>query len=98
MSLQSQKHKRIYLPRWKRRGFTPPRRQAVSEIIQRNKKGFWYANVWHEGIRLRDCLFTDDRKEAQKRLADLYVAVERGEYLQSKETFEDRANKYDPVS
>jgi len=98
MSLQSQKHKRIYLPRWKRRGFTPPRRQAVSEIIQRNKKGFWYANVWHEGMRLRDCLFTDDRKEAQKRLADLYVAVERGEYLQSKETFEDRANKYDPVS
>ena len=51
MSLQSQKHKRIYLPRWKRRGFTPPRRQAVSEIIQRNKKGFRYANVWHEGIR-----------------------------------------------
>jgi integrase len=70
----------------------------VNEIIQRNKKGFWYANVWHEGIRLRDCLFTDDRKEAQKRLADLYVAVERGEYLQSKETFEDRAKQYNPVS
>ena len=43
-------------------------------------------------------MFTDDWKETQKRLADLYVAVERGEYLQSKETFEDRANKYDPVS
>ena len=98
MSLQNQKHERIYLPRWKRNGFTPPRRQAVNEIIQRNKKGFWYANVWYEGIRLRDCLNTDDRREAQKRLADLYNQVERGEYQQAKEKFEDRANQYDPVS
>ena len=40
MSLQNQKHKRIHFPRWKRRGFTPPRRQAVSEIIQRTRKVF----------------------------------------------------------
>ena len=58
----------------------------MHEIIQRHKKGFWYANVWHKGIRLRDCLRTDDRKEAQKILAELYVSVERGEYLQSIET------------
>ena len=86
------------MPRWKQSGFTPNRRQAMHEIIQRHKKGFCYANVWHKGIRLRDCLRTDDRKEAQKRLADLYVLVERGEYLQSKETFEDRAKQYNPVS
>ena len=41
---------------------------------------------------------TDDRREAQKRLADLYNQVERGEYQQAKETFEDRAKQYNPVS
>ena len=66
----------------------------MNEMVQRYKNGFWYANVWYEGIRLRDCLNTDDRKVAQRRLADLYNSNASGRDLGLFNISRNRADRY----
>jgi len=51
-----------------------------SEIKRRGKHGVYYANVSYMGERLRDCLKTGDRDLAQRRIIELKLAVERGDY------------------
>ena len=67
-----------------------------SEIIRRNKHGSYYANVSYMGVRLRDCLKTVNRNEAQRRLIELKHLVERGDYQKAKQTFDDLVSKYKP--
>ena len=58
----------------------------------------YYANLSHQGVRLRDCLKTDDREEAQRRLTELRFMVERGEYQKTKELFDGRVAKYKAIT
>lgn len=50
------------------------------------------------GVRLRDCLKTVDRDEAQRRIIELKFAVERGDYQKAKQTYDDLVEKYRPNS
>jgi len=70
----------------------------MSEIKLRGKGIIFYADCSHQNVRLRDCLNTDDRYEAQRRLVELKFMVERGEYQKQKELFDDRLSKYKPIS
>lgn len=56
-------------------------------MIQRGKNKIWYARKGINGIRLRDCLGTSDERLARKRMAELELAVERGEYHAYKRDF-----------
>jgi integrase len=69
-----------------------------SEIKRRGKGRIYYANVTYMGVRLRDCLDTVDRNEAQHRLTELRISVERGEYQRAKQTFDDLLETYKPNS
>ncbi len=68
----------------------------MSEIKLRGKK--YYANCSHQGVRLRDCLHTGNLYEAQRALVKLKIEVERKEYQKRKELFDDRFEKYKPIS
>ena len=61
---------------------------------RRGKRGNWYANCRHLGIKLSDCLETTDERLAEKRLAELKILVERGEYKLWKKTFEQCCDEY----
>ena len=75
----------IKLPVWKAWWFPVTRGDVMSsEIIRRGKEGIYYANVTYMGIRLRDRLKTVNRDEAQRRLIELKLAVERGDYKKAK--------------
>ena len=88
----------INLPDWKARGFPVTRGKVMSsEIVRRGKEGIYYANVTYMGVRLRDRLKTVDRDEAQRRLIELKLAVERGDYQKAKQTFDDLLAKYKPI-
>ena len=69
-----------------------------SEIKRRVEHGVYYANVTYMGVRLRDCLKTVDRNEAQRRIIELKIAVERGDYQKAKQTFDGLVAKYKPES
>jgi integrase/recombinase XerD len=69
-----------------------------SEFKRRGKHGIYYANVSYMGERLRDCLKTVDRDEAQRRIIELKITVERGDYQKAKQTFDDLVEKYKPDS
>jgi hypothetical protein len=69
-----------------------------SEIKRRAEHGVFYANVTYMSIRLRDCLKTVDRDEAQRRIIELKLAVERGDYQKARQTFDDLVAKYKPSS
>ena len=87
----------INLPDWKARGFPVTRGEVMSsEIVRRGKEGIYYANVTYMGIRLRDRLKTVDRDEAQRRIIELKLSVERGDYQKAKQTFDDLLAKYKP--
>jgi integrase len=87
----------INLPDWKARWFPVTRGEFMSsEIVRRGKEGIYYANVTYMGIRLRDRLKTVDRDEAQRRIIELKLSVERGDYQKAKQTFDDLLAKYKP--
>lgn len=87
----------VNLPHWKARGFPVTKGEFMSsEIVRRGRQGIYYANVTYMGIRLRDRLKTVDRDEAQRRLIELKLSVERGDYQKSKQTFNDLVEKYKP--
>lgn len=68
----------------------------MNEIKLRGE--IYYANTSHQKERLRDCLKTDDRYEAQRRLVELKFLVERGLYQKQKELFDDREAKYKAIT
>ena len=70
----------------------------MNEMVPRGKSKIWYALTTHQGERLRDCLKTDDRYEAQRRLTELKFMVERGEYQKRKELFDNRVAKYKAIT
>ncbi len=89
----------VKLPEWKARWFPVTRGEVMSsEIIRRGKEGIYYANVTYMGKRLRDRLKTVNRDEAQRRLIELKLAVERGDYQKAKQTFDDLVARYKPRS
>ena len=89
----------LNLPAWKARWFPANRGTNMSsEIKRRAEHGVFYANVTYMGIRLRDCLKTVDRDEAQRRIIELKLAVERGDYQKARQTFDDLVAKYKPSS
>jgi integrase len=69
-----------------------------SEFIRRGKNRIYQAHVTYMGVRLRDSLRTTDRNEAQRRLIELKLSVERGDYQKAKQTFDDLVAKYKPDS
>jgi integrase len=59
------------------------------QLTQRGKHKIWYAQCRHMKVRLFDCLETTDRRLAERRLAELKLFVERGEYKSWKKKFND---------
>ena len=59
------------------------------QLVQRGKRKIWYAQCRHMKVRLFDCLETTDRILAERRLAELKLFVERGEYKTWKKRFDD---------
>ena len=95
---------KIYPPKadflgWKAHGFPKSKGGTMlSKIKRRGKSGIYYANTSHWGVRLRDSLKTDNSDEALRRLLELEIAVERGEYQKVKTKFDDLLVNYKPVS
>jgi len=48
----------------------------------------YYADTRHKGVRLRDCLKTDNYEKAIERIGELKLLIERGEYQRGKIKFE----------
>jgi len=63
-------------------------------MIQRGKEGVWYAKRRLKGVHIQDCLRTTDEKLARRRLAELELAVERGDYQAFKKPFLEAAQEY----
>ena len=59
------------------------------QLVQRGKRKIWYAQCRHMKVRLFDCLETTDRRLAERRLAELKLFIERGEYKAWKKKFND---------
>ena len=59
------------------------------QLVQRGKCKIWYAQCRHMKVRLFDCLETTDRRLAERRLSELKLFVERGEYKAWKKKFSD---------
>jgi hypothetical protein len=90
-------HVVIKLSEWKAWWFPLTRGDVMSsEIIRRGKERIYYANVTYMGIRLRDRLKTVNRDEAQRRLIELKLAVERGDYQKAKQKYDDLVERYKP--
>ena len=84
---------------WKAHGFPKSKGETMlSKIKRRGKSGIYYANTSHWGVRLRDSLKTVNPHEALRRLLELEIAVERGNYLKVKTKFDDLLKKYKPDS
>ena len=94
MSLQTQKHKRIYLPRefdasayLQKKGEIMPK-----QMVLRGK--FLYAHCKFMGVHIRDCLETNIPDVAEVKLFDLKILVRKGEYNAWKKTFEECADEW----
>jgi integrase len=59
------------------------------QLVQRGKRKIWYAQCRYMKVRLFDCLETTDRRLAERRLAELKLFIERGEYRTWKKRFND---------
>mgnify|MGYP003956275745 CR=1 FL=1 len=82
-------------PRWSSRDGSKNFGGAMPKLMERRgKRGNWYANCRHMGIKLSDCLETTDALIAERRLAELKILVERGEYKLWKKTFEQCCDEY----
>ena len=89
MSLQNQKHKRIYLPR---KLDALAYLQKKGEIMTKQMKlrgKILYADCKFMGVYLQDSLETSDPNLAEIKLVDLKTLVRKGEYKAWKETFEE---------
>jgi integrase len=63
-------------------------------MYPRGKLKILYANCRYMGVYIRDCLGTSDERLAERRLAELKYAVERGDYRAYKKWFEDVAQEF----
>ena len=54
----------------------------------KGKKGIYYANTTYEGIKLSDCLHTNDVVLAYRRLYQIYNDIDEGRYQIGKKTFD----------
>jgi hypothetical protein len=54
----------------------------------KGKKGIFYANTTYEGIKLSDCLNTNDELLAYRRIAQILNDVDEGRYQIGKKSFE----------
>jgi integrase len=63
-------------------------------IFPRGKRGIFHADCRYMGERIRCSLGTTDRRFAERRLAELKTAVERGDYQAYIKKFEDFAKQY----
>lgn len=64
------------------------------QMYQRGKRGIYYANCRFLGVYIRDCLGTSDKRLAERRLAELKFAVERGDYSAWKKNFRTVSEEY----
>lgn len=79
-----------------------PKEKTLEEFMdgikKRGKKpnNPYYADIWHCGIRIRDNLKTAEVGEAIKRLSEILISVERGEYQKGSIKFENLVADYVP--
>jgi len=89
MSLQNQKHKRIYLPRKLDASVYLQKKGEIMPKQMRLRGKIFYANCKVKGVYLQDSLETSDPKLAEDKLLDLKTLVKKGEYNAWKKTFEE---------
>lgn len=63
-------------------------------MFRRGKEGIWYAKRRYLGVHIQDCLQTTYEREARRRLAELELAVERGDYHAYKKKFIEAAREH----
>lgn len=68
-----------------------------SYMVRRGKRGVWYLQERHCGVRLGDCLQTTDERIAEIRRREIHISVERGDYLNSKRLFADAVEQVRPA-
>ncbi|MCL0039421.1 hypothetical protein M1M85_00535 [Nitrospinaceae bacterium] len=94
MSLQTQKHKRIYLPReicasvyLQKKGEIMPKQMVLKGKVL-------YAHCKFIGVHLRDCLGTNIPDVAEQKLFDLKTLIKKREYHAWKKSFEEVADDW----
>ena len=80
MSLQTQKHKRIYLPRKLDALVYLQKKGEIMPKQMRLRGNIFYANCKVKGVYLQDSLETSDSELAEDKLLDLKTLVRKGEY------------------
>ena len=94
MSLQTQKHKRIYLPRKLDALEYLSKKGEIMPKQMRLRGNILYAHCRFMGVELQDSLKTSDPNLAEQNLVDLKTLVRKGEYYSSKKTFEECADEW----
>ncbi len=94
MSLQHQKHKRIYLPRKLDASAYLQKKGEIMPKQMRLRGKIFYANCKVKGVYLQDSLETSNQKLAEDKLLDLKTLVRKGEYNSWKKTFEECADEW----
>jgi integrase len=86
----------LKFPCWKNRDVQAPNMEkSMPELIfPRGKRGIYHADCRYLGERIRCSLETTDRRFAERRLAELKNAVERGEYQAYTKKFKVFAEQY----
>ena len=94
MSLQNQKHKRIYLPRkLDALGYLSKKGEIMPKQM-RLRGNILYAHCRFMGVELQDSLKTSDPNLAEQNLVDLKTLVRKGEYHSWKKTFEECTDEW----
>jgi len=94
MSLQNQKHKRIYLPRKLDASAYLQKKGEIMPKQMRLRGKIFYANCKVKGVYLQDSLETSNPKLAEDKLLDLKTLVRKGEYNSWKKTFEECTDEW----
>lgn len=63
-------------------------------MVQRGKRGVWYADCRYKGVRIRKNLGTTDRRHAERELAKIKADVEGGDYQNCRKRFDELALEY----
>jgi len=96
MSGPSKIHSVVTSPRWKARHFQAHDNggKMPEQMVQRGQRGVWYAECRYEGVRIRDCLETTDRRLAERHLAELKLQVDKGVYQSGRKLWNDLEADY----
>ena len=60
----------------------------------KGKKGIYYANTTYEGIKLSDCLHTNDEVLAYRRLVQILNDIDEGRYQIGRRSFDWCVEQY----